>query len=187
MDVECKWPGSVHDAKVFANSSLCRKLQSGEIHLSPYNLLPGYDALPNYIIGDPAYPPTPFCMKEFQTCEENKHVIYNNMIRSARNQIECAFGRLKGRWRILTRNMDLKLEKIPIVVYSCFVLHNFCESKNENTVENDEVEAQINRHNLEEQANVNYPDPIFSHTTDEGEYIRNLLCRYIQDNLPDGY
>ena len=31
MDVECRWPGSVHDAKVFSNSFIKNKLQSGEL------------------------------------------------------------------------------------------------------------------------------------------------------------
>ena len=72
----------------------------------------------------------PFCMKELDTCETNEHVIFNNMLRSARNPIECAFGRLKARWRILTKKIDFKLEKVPVIIYSCFVLHNFCEENN---------------------------------------------------------
>ena len=90
MDVECKWPGSVPDAKVFSNSSL----QNGNLAKTHFSLLPGFEAIPNYLIGDPAYPLTPFCMKEFQYCAENKHVLFNHMLRSARNQIESAFGRL---------------------------------------------------------------------------------------------
>ena len=31
MDVECKWPGSVHNAKVFANSSVCKHLRSSDL------------------------------------------------------------------------------------------------------------------------------------------------------------
>ena len=31
MDAECRWPGSVHDAKVFANSSVNRKLRNGKL------------------------------------------------------------------------------------------------------------------------------------------------------------
>jgi len=51
------------------------------------------------------------------------------MLRSARNQIECAFGRLKARWRILTRPMDIAMESLPNVIFACFVLHNFCEGE----------------------------------------------------------
>ena len=52
------------------------------------------------------------------------------MLRSARNQIECAFGRLKARWRILLRPMDIPVDKLPNIIFACFVLHNFCERQN---------------------------------------------------------
>ena len=68
-------------------------------------------------------------MKEFQYCAENKHVLFNHMLRSARNQIESAFGRLKARWRILTKAIDLNLDTIPLIIYTCFVLHNYCQTK----------------------------------------------------------
>ena len=122
MDVECKWPGSVHDAKVFANSSINHKIKTGQLPKTFITLLPGYEAIPNYLIGDPTYPLTPFCMKEYQTCVKNEAVVFNNLLRSARNQVECAFGRLKVRWGFLTRKVDLKLEMVPTVAYSCFVL-----------------------------------------------------------------
>ena len=93
MDVECRWPGSVHDAKVFANSSFNKKLVSGQMpktHVSVW--FPGSETLSNYVIGDPAYPLTPFCMKEYDTCASNEQVMFNALLRAARNPIECAFG-----------------------------------------------------------------------------------------------
>ena len=94
MDVECRWPGSVHDAKVFANSSFNQKLVSGEIPKTKLSVcFPGSENLPNYVIGDPVYPLKPFCMKEYATCSSNEEVIFNALLRAARNPIECAFGR----------------------------------------------------------------------------------------------
>jgi hypothetical protein len=87
------------------------------------DVLPGDDKVPPVILGDPAYPLLPNVMKEHACCTENEHVIFNEMLRSARNGIECAFGRLKSRWRVLTRPMDIKLDDLPTVIYAAVVLY----------------------------------------------------------------
>ena len=186
IDVDCRWPGSVHDAKVFANSSISDQLKGGKLPRIYNTLLPGYEAIPNYLIGDPAYPLTPFCMKEFQTCTTNEQVLFNNMLRSARNKVECAFGRLKARWRFLTRKVDLKFEMVPTVSYTCFVLHNFLEMQ-KMPIDEDAVLAQKLRHQIEEENAANIPDPIYSCDSEEGQYVRSVLTEYIKQNLPDNY
>ena len=50
---------------------------------------------------------------------------------SARMVIECAFGRLKGRFGALRREMDINIDDLLIVIHACFVLHNFCEINND--------------------------------------------------------
>ena len=102
MDVDCRWPGCVHDAKVFYNSKINKALLNKRLPIKPRTLIPGLDEVPNYILGDPAYPLTQCCMKEYITCKNNEEVIFNNLLRSGKNQIECSFGRLKARWSILT-------------------------------------------------------------------------------------
>ena len=159
-------------------------MRSGQLPRTFISLLPGYEAIPNFVLADPTYPLTPFCMKEYQTCTTNKEVVFNNMLRSARNQVECALGRLKARWRILTRKIDHKSEVIPALVYSCFVLHNYCERKS-NCINEDELRAQVSRLRNEEERMPNVPDPVYSCVSGEGEYVRSVLTRYIQQNLPD--
>ena len=51
------WPGSVHDAIVLANSSLFRKVNSGELLVGDSIQVYGHD-LPPFLLGDSAYPLT---------------------------------------------------------------------------------------------------------------------------------
>ena len=127
MDVECKWPSSVLDTKVFANSSICKRLRSSDSPTIFQTISNSEVKIPNYLIGDPAYPLLPYCMREYSTCKSNEEVVFNAILRSAHNPIQCAFGRLKVRWQVLTKKMDFKLAKLPTLIYACFVLHNCCE------------------------------------------------------------
>ena len=117
-------------AKVFSNSYVNKKLREGNV-LSYNSLLSGYDKIPNYLIGDTAYRLTPYFIKEQQSCKSNEEVLFNNKLRSSHNPLECAFGRLKARWTILTRKLDLNLKLAPTVVMAYFMLHNFCEVNND--------------------------------------------------------
>ena len=50
---------------------------------------------------------------------------------SARMVVECAFGRFKGRFVYLKKDIDTDLKTTLNIIYACFVLHNFCEMKKE--------------------------------------------------------
>ena len=122
-NVEVKWLGSLHDATVFSNCDVQKRFSEGTLDLFYKELLPGEECVPQLLLGDPAYPLLPYVIKEFDHCSTNEEVIFNQMLRTARKQIECAFGRLKARWRILLRPMDIPVQKFPNVIFACFVLH----------------------------------------------------------------
>ena len=126
IDVEVKWPGSVHDARVYANSSINKKFSNKEFPSRYRELLPGHVGVPPILLGDPAYLLLPNVMKEFNKCTETKHVLFNYKLRATRNEIECAFGRLKSRWRILNRVVGVDINFAVKLVSACFILHNFC-------------------------------------------------------------
>lgn len=96
-------------------------------------------------------------MKEYDHCSTNREFIYNNMLRIAKNLIECVFCRLKVRWPLLTRKMDIKLENVSAVIYACFVFYNFCE-KHDLYVDKNQVKIQIGtmRQKEKDQCPVNF-------------------------------
>ena len=128
IDVYVGWPGRVHDARVFANSSLYQRGQGG-------NLLPDWKEeiagkeVPIVLLGDPAYPLLPWLMKAYPN---NGHLTpeqkrYNYRLSKARVVVEHCYGRLKGRWRCLLKRLDVDVSDAPKLIAACCVLHNICE------------------------------------------------------------
>ena len=143
-------------------------------------ILRGYDKVPVTLLGDPAYPLLPYCMKEYPHARINEEVIFNNMLRSPRSPIECALGRLKARWQILNKRIDVGLVFVPSIVYACFVLHNFCEMQNM-TIEDDAVARQVACDRLQPE---DAPDRLYSFNSAEGAHVRNITTQFYKKHIP---
>ena len=55
---------------------------------------------------------------------------------------ECAFGQLKARFDCLIIGMAINLKDFPVVIHSCFILHNLCEIRQEAVNQNDVLVAR---------------------------------------------
>ncbi|XP_003389956.1 PREDICTED: protein ANTAGONIST OF LIKE HETEROCHROMATIN PROTEIN 1-like [Amphimedon queenslandica] len=128
IDIYIGWPGRVHDARVFVNSSLYKKGQEGTLLPNWKESIEGQE-VPLVLLGDPAYPLLPWLMKPYS---DNGHLTrdqkrFNYRLSKGRVVVEHAYGRLKGRWRCLLKRLDVSVEFVPDVVAACCVLHNICE------------------------------------------------------------
>ena len=96
MDVCIGWPGKVHDARVFANSTVYIKGRRGNLFPSWTRKL-GSVEVPLVILGDPAYPLLPWLMKPYAYNAHTtaKEKLFNYRQSRARMVVENAFGRLK--------------------------------------------------------------------------------------------
>ena len=118
------WPESVHDAWVFANSLLFHKITNKEL-LQGSSLRFGRHEIPTLLVGDTAYPIQSWLMKPFTHSPTLTHEqkLFNYKLSRARVVVEIAFGRLKARWRRLSKQMDIHIDNVPYIVTACCVLY----------------------------------------------------------------
>ncbi|KZS20273.1 Nuclease HARBI1-like protein [Daphnia magna] len=112
--VSTGWPGSIHDARVFENSALGRKLPQ-ILRGTGYHLL-----------GDQAYPLSDYLMKSYPRTRLTKtRRRFNRILNSDRACIERAFAIFKNKWQRLKFLYMLRLDLIPSVIITSCCLHNF--------------------------------------------------------------
>ena len=128
LDINVGWPGSVHDARVFANSELYSKAERKTLFPPKVREINGVP-VPLVILGDPAYPLLQWVMKPYTDNGRlsRQQSTFNYRLSRARVVTENAFGRLKGRWRCLMKRNDTDLDQIPTLITACVILHNICE------------------------------------------------------------
>ena len=135
------WPGSVHDAKVYRHSSF----YSNRSFLIREN---------DFLIGDSAYPLSPFLIKPYNK-PNNEQKIFNQIFSSHRIVVEHSFGRLKNRF-VGIREISVKKVSTAINLIDCaIILHNYLELANDIWEEQNNDDNFI--HNDDDESN-NYND-----------------------------
>ena len=175
LDVCVGWPGSVHDARVFAKSTLYNQIEHNHILPNKTITVSGV-CIPLYIIGDSAYPLKLWLMQPFahNTDLTSQQKNYNYRVCRARITVEIAFGCLKGRWRRLMKRNDMHVSNIPHIVTAACILHNICEIHHEHF--ND---------TWMQSGEVDYvqPETVARDTpTGPPQNVRNALMEYFQHN-----
>ncbi|XP_037950861.1 protein ALP1-like [Teleopsis dalmanni] len=179
-------PGCAHDASVLRGSSLYKNHNTliPESHSEIDGI---YNAsneamlfkLPYYIIGDAAYPLCNWIMKNYRdelTVEETSFNLYLNQ---ARIVVEQAFGRLKGRWRILYKKSDLDVYNMPHVIIACGILHNFVEISKQRYNSSWDVER------IHGESEYPQPEQMYNRqNSSSGHLMRDHICAYLARKYP---
>lgn len=167
-DFACGFPGSMHDARVLRGSAIFRSAEQGEILTAPTVIVGGREITP-YLVGDSAYPLSPWLMKPYpEGTRDPQEITFNKELSSARVQVECAFGMLKNRWRILQKRFDSDIELAIKATIACAVLHNICIRNNDAWDEDDDN-------------NDDDPEPgnISPNAIRDGDDVRNILRDFV--------
>ena len=173
IDIYVGWPGRVHDARVFVNSSLYKKGQDGALFPDWKRTISGKE-IPLLMLGDPAYPLLPWLMKAFPdngslSCEQKT---FNYRLSRARVVVEHAYGRLKGRWRCLLKRNDVQVDDLPKLVAACCVLHNVCETRGD-SFDEDWMQDITDHHSVSGSSN--------SSVCNSGKDTREALMTYFSE------
>ena len=129
-----RWPGSVHDSRIFQNSRLRDQLEDG--------LLPGH------LLGDSGYPCRRYLLTPLASPNGPQEVAYNNSHIRTRNTIERAFGVLKRRFGYLGTTLRTHLDTTKAIIVACAVLHNVAVQTRLD-LEEEDMEANRDRNNIE--------------------------------------
>ena len=101
-------PGNTHDSTLFQSTNLWQRILDGQI-LSEYTVQNENIMIPPIILGDGAFPMRTWLVKPHgDAILSEKKRYFNYRLSRARMVSEGAFGKLKGSWRVLSKNVKVK-------------------------------------------------------------------------------
>ena len=126
ITVEIGGYGKQSDGGTFQASEVYRQLKNGILKIpEPCNLSQTTIKAPFVLIGDEAYPLLPFLLKPFGgknlSIEEE---CFNKRLSRARKCVECAFGIITAKWRILSKCIETNITTTDNIIKCICVLHN---------------------------------------------------------------
>lgn len=120
--------GKENDASVFENCPLRLAIESGKIKLPGETLSPESPIkAPFVFLGDEAFPLTEYLMRPYprsqlQAGEEN--YAFNYRLSRARMVVECSFGIMVAKFRLLGKAIETSVENAVCIVKAITLLHN---------------------------------------------------------------
>ncbi|KAE9196097.1 hypothetical protein PF005_g17012 [Phytophthora fragariae] len=157
---DCKWPGRVGDSRVFRNSELARCFPTISAEAETVSILTGAEScarIPYFLLGDSGYQNMQYMVTTFEIAETEADAVIaslNKRLSNARYRVECAFGRLKCRWRILLKGIGQDISAAPDIVYALCIIQNFLLDRKDTFHFTPEEQQQILR-----KYEVRFPQP----------------------------
>lgn len=118
VNVVARHPGSAHDSRIYTNSSIKERLETGDLQGC-------------LLIGDQGYACSSTLITPVRFPNTDAEQAYNFHFIRARGCVERAFGVLKSRFAVLGPDSRIRLqyETASTVIVACTVLHNICNER----------------------------------------------------------
>lgn len=129
--IEVGGRGRQSDGGTFYYSNLNKALANDRLNMPAPRTLPGSDVtLPMVIIDDEAYPLKSYLMRPYpQSVLNPANEIFNKRLSRARKCVECAFGILCAKWRILNKAIETNCKHARLIIKTTCLLHNIILDK----------------------------------------------------------
>ncbi|XP_061586279.1 putative nuclease HARBI1 [Cololabis saira] len=148
-NVEAKWPGSVHDSRIYRKCTLSNRFAHGEFD--------------GYLLGDRGYPCMPSLLTPYPDPEPGPQQRFNVAHCRTRARVEMTLGILKSRFQCL-RRLRVSPERACDIIVACVVLHNIALIRGEQhpAIQMDDPEED---------------QPIHPADVQDGRAVRDIICQ----------
>ncbi|XP_063220563.1 uncharacterized protein LOC134537203 [Bacillus rossius redtenbacheri] len=125
--VDIGTPGRQSDGGNFRSSNLFRLLEAGELNVPECRPLPSTNTtVPFVLLGDEGYPLLSYLMRPYpQRDLDDRKRVFNYRLSRARNSVECTFGIMAAKWRLLNKAIESNVSNAVQIVKAICILHNF--------------------------------------------------------------
>lgn len=123
--------GKQSDSGIFGHSNLAKQLENGALKVNCETELPGTELRAPYVlVGDEGYPLKPFLMRPYpQRNLGPEEEIFNKRLSHARQVVECTFGIVSNKWRVLLKALEVTPERAEHIVKCICLLHDIVIDK----------------------------------------------------------
>ena len=118
--------GKQSDGGTFHASKLYACLRDKTLEIPEPNFLPGTEVTAPYVfVSDEAYPLLPNLMKPYSGSKlPLEHECFNKRLSRCRKTVECAFGIMNSKWRLLGKCIETNVDLVDHIVKCICILHN---------------------------------------------------------------
>lgn len=116
-DVVARWRGSTHDCRIFNESTIKQRFESGEFR--------------GILLGDSGYKLQTYLFTPLSKPKNEKEYKYNTAQIGTRNCVERCFGVWKQRFRCLLDGLMVNLANGKTLIVALAVLHNIAIDEND--------------------------------------------------------
>ncbi|KAM4030894.1 uncharacterized protein ACNLHF_018476 [Anomaloglossus baeobatrachus] len=138
--------GLSNDSQVFKLSAMGRHLYGNSFQFPPPRPLPDTSGppMPFVCVGDEAFQLSQHLLKPYASSGLTPTTrVFNDRLTRARRMVECAFGILTSKWRVLLTIINIKSHNVDEVVKACVVLHNFLICKEQIAIDDNFAETSL--------------------------------------------